>query len=51
MVDHVQFCFIYSPHQHTPLHVAAEAGHVDIVRYLVEKNADPNIKDERGVSE
>ena len=45
------FFFIYSPHQRTPLHSAAEAGHVDIARYLVEQGADLNIKDEIGVSE
>ena len=43
--------FIYSPYQRTPLHIAAREGHVDIVRYLVDKDADPNIKDEDGVSE
>ena len=42
---------IYSPHQYTPLHAAALEGHVDIVRYLVDKDADPNIKDKNGVSE
>ena len=31
----------------TPLYFAAHEGHVDIVRYLVEQGADPNIKDER----
>ena len=35
----------------TPLHLAARQGHVDIVRYLVDKGADLNIKDEDGVSE
>ena len=40
----------YSPHQFTPLHSAAEEGHVDIVRYLVDKGADLNVKDEIGVS-
>ena len=48
MVDHVQ---LYSPHQKTPLHLAAGKGHVDIVRYLVDKGADLNIKDTFGVSE
>ena len=46
------FCLIYSPHQWTPLHLATGAGHVDIVRCLVDKGADPNIKDKQyGVSE
>ena len=35
----------------TPLHLAARRGHVDIVRYLVDKGADINIKDENWVSE
>ena len=43
--------FIYSSHQHTPLHNAARDGHVDIVRYLVEQDVDINIKDQNGVSE
>ena len=37
--------FIYSPHQRTPLNWAANGGHVDMVRYLVDKGADLNIKD------
>ena len=36
----------------TPLHVAAEKGdRLDIVKYLCEKGADINIKDQSGVSE
>ena len=50
MVDHVHPFLIYPPHQCTPLHNAARLGHVDIVRYLVEQDADPNIKDIDGVS-
>ena len=42
---------VYSSHQWTPLHFAAREGHVDIVRYLVDKDADLNIKNEDGVSE
>ena len=51
MVDHVQLFFVYSSYQMTSLHLAAHEGHVDIVRYLVDKGADANIKDNRGVSE
>ena len=40
------FKFFNNSHQGTPLHLAAEAGHMDIVRYLVEKGADINIKDD-----
>ena len=43
--------YIYSPHQYTPLHLAAEGGHVDIVRYLVEQGTDINITSIYGVSE
>ena len=38
-------------HQMTPLiHVAAETGHCEILRYLIDKGGDINIKDEDGVS-
>ena len=30
----------------TPLHVAAEKDHVDVVTKLVEGGADPNVEDE-----
>ena len=43
--------FAYSSHQRTPLHWAAREGHVDIVKYLVDKGGDPNIKDHFGVNE
>ena len=45
------FLFIYSPHQFTPLHIAAKAGHVDTVRCLVDKGANINIKDGNKVRE
>ena len=48
MVDLVQFA---SPHQMTPLHWAAEKGHVDTVQYLVWIGANINIKADEGVSE
>ena len=41
------FCYF---HQRTPLHVAAEAGHVDTVEYLVNNGADINFKDDDGVN-
>ena len=40
-----------SPHQDTPLHVAAEGGHTDSVQYLIDKGGEINITNKRGVSE
>ena len=36
-------------HQRTPLHMAAEGGHEDTVKYLVDKGAGIGIKDNKGV--
>ena len=41
---------LFSLHQSTPLHKAAERGHKDIVMFLVKKRADVSIKDRDGVS-
>ena len=41
--------FGLSLHQRTPLYVAVERGHVDIVKYLVDDEADIE-KNEDGVS-
>ena len=43
--------FIHYSNQKTPLHLAAVEGHVDTVKYLVNKGVDINIKDINGVSE
>ena len=40
-----------SPHQGTPLHLAAEEGHADAVQCLVDNGADINIKDINGVGQ
>jgi len=37
--------------QQTPLHVAANNGHDYTVKCLVQKGADINIKDKKGVNE
>ena len=34
----------------TPLHLAAAAGHLDIVKYLIEQGADPSPKDRWGAT-
>ena len=33
----------------TPLHLAAESGHIKIVNYLCDEGADINIQDSDGV--
>ena len=43
----LRICF----HQCSPLYAATCAGKVDAVRYIVDKGADVNIKDDDGVSE
>ena len=50
MVDQVQI-FVSSPHQATPLHMAAQRGRVGAEEYLILAGADVTIKDNRGVSE
>ena len=42
---------VSSPHQRTPLHNAAEGGHVHTVEYLIQAGADVSIQDNNGVSE
>ena len=46
-----KICSLLSPHQDTPLHMAARNGHTDTVKCLIDKGAGINITDERGVSE
>ena len=43
--------FVLSHHQMSPLHWAADGGHVNIVMCLIEKGAEVNSKDDAGVSE
>ena len=40
-----------SPHQWTPLHLAARAGNEGTIQLLIEKGADINFKDNDGVRE
>ena len=43
--------FVAVCHQRTPLHMAADRGSADTLRYLVKKGADVNTKDDcSGVS-
>ena len=48
IMDHV--IFVLSPHQLTPLHWAADKGHVSTVKCLFENGANPHIIDGLGVS-
>ena len=43
------FCIFLSLYQMTPLHLAAQRGRYNLVRYLVDKDADVNIQDINGV--
>ena len=43
--------FVTFSYQQTPLHVAASKGHDYSVECLVNKGADMDIKDKKGVSE
>ena len=50
-MDWLHSILFTSPHQDTPLHLAAKGGHLDTVKYLVEKGANIHCKDGDGVSE
>lgn len=42
---------VFHSHQRISLHQAAAGGHIDIVRYLVEKGANINTKNGNKVNE
>ena len=46
-----EICSLLSPHQDTPLHIAARNGHTDTVQCLIDKGAGINIKNSYRVSE
>ena len=46
----VRILFIFTLCQVSPLHKAAEGGHVNVVKYLVDKEADINVKKRDHVS-
>ena len=46
-----KICSLLSPHQNTPLHMAADNRHTDVVQCLIDKGAGINIRNEDGVSE
>ena len=45
-----KICSLLSPHQDTPLHMAAQNGHTDTVKCLIDKGAVINVKNNYGVS-
>ena len=45
------YSILFTSLQRTPLHWAAEGGHVDMVKYLVKKGANIHSKDKDRVSE
>ena len=47
----IKLSLFLSLHQWTPLLVSVERGNTEALRYLVDKGADINIKDDDGVSE
>ena len=51
IIGNTSFKFVTFSYQQTPLHVAARKGRDYTVECLVEKGAEKNIKDKKGVSE
>ena len=47
---HAWLTFVVYLHQMTPLHLAAESGHIKIVNYLCDEGADINVQDIDGVN-
>ena len=51
ILSYLAILFNFDSHQRTPLFKAAVKGHVDTIRYLLDKGADIHINDNEGVSE
>ena len=49
LVSAIFWVSFISLHQTTYLHLAFEGGHMNTVKYLVDKGADINTKDDHGV--
>ena len=48
--SHMTNALLISLHQMTPLHVAVKKARTEVVKFLVDKEADINIKDGNGVN-
>ncbi|UYV81943.1 TRPA1 [Cordylochernes scorpioides] len=49
LVDEEPTRLVYrDPHGQTPLHRAASRDHVDIIRFILDRGADPNLTDDEG---
>jgi ankyrin repeat protein len=49
ILNEMETWFVYPVLQYAAVHWAAQNGHEDVVKFLVEKRADINIKTQKGV--